>query len=77
VPGKPVVHGAESPGEALRRQARELIESIPAIDLPSAIAFLEFLRQRGAEAMLRARPSSLEDDNDASLDADDRAALRA
>ncbi len=50
VPGKPVVHGAESPGEALRRQARELIESIPAIDLPSAIAFLEFLRIRGDAA---------------------------
>src|SRR5438270_11327528 len=39
VPGKPVVHGAEAPGEALRRQARELIDTIPAIDLPSAIAF--------------------------------------
>src|SRR5690349_12372442 len=49
VPGKPVVHGAEAPGEALRRQARDLIDTIPAIDLPSAIAFLEFLRQRGAE----------------------------
>src|SRR5205085_355998 len=34
VPGKPVVHGAEAPGEALRRQARELIDTIPAIDLP-------------------------------------------
>lgn len=55
VPGKPVVHGAEAPGEALRRQARELIESIPAIDLPSALAFLEFLKQRGAEAMARQR----------------------
>lgn len=55
VPGKPVVHGAEAPGEALRRQARELIESIPAIDLPSALAFLEFLKQRGADAMARAR----------------------
>ena len=54
VPGKPVVHGAESPGEALRRQARELIDTIPAIDLPSALAFLEFLRARGAEAMARA-----------------------
>src|SRR6478736_6395773 len=51
VPGKPVVHGAEAPGEALRRQARELIDAIPALDLPSAIAFLEFLRARGAEAL--------------------------
>ena len=53
VPGKPVVHGAEAPGEALRRQARELIDAIPAIDLPSAIAFLEFLRARGAAAIER------------------------
>jgi hypothetical protein len=52
VPGKPIVHGAEAPGEALRRQARELIDAIPAIDLPSAIAFLEFLRERGAESLL-------------------------
>ena len=54
VPGKPVVHGAEAPGEALRRQARELIDAIPAIDLPSAIAFLEFLRQRGTDVLARA-----------------------
>jgi hypothetical protein len=50
VSGKPVVHGTEAPGEALRRQARDLIETIPAIDLPSAIAFLEFLRARGDAA---------------------------
>ncbi len=80
VPGKPVVHGAESPGEALRRQARDLIESIPAIDLPSAIAFLEFLRQRGGE-LTRPRVSTAEldhdddddDDRDAALEGDDRA----
>ncbi len=47
-----IVHGTEAPGEALRRQARELIDSIPAIDLPSAIAFLEFLRERGAQALV-------------------------
>jgi len=47
VEGKPVVHGTEPPGEALRRQARDLIDGIAAIDLPSAIAFLEFLRERG------------------------------
>jgi hypothetical protein len=52
-PGKPVVHGTEAPGEALRRQARDLIETIAAIDLPSAIAFLEFLRSRGGEAIMR------------------------
>ena len=73
VPGKPVVHGAEAPGEALRRQARELIESIPAIDLPSALAFLEFLKQRGAEQMARAR---VDESNDADRD-DDSAVLSA
>jgi hypothetical protein len=62
VPGKPVVHGAEAPGEALRRQARELIDGIPAIDLPSALAFLEFLKQRGAETMARSRADDADDD---------------
>jgi hypothetical protein len=51
--GRPVVHGTEAPGEALRRQARDLIETIPAIELPTAIAFLEFLKQRSAEAMAK------------------------
>ena len=49
--GRPVVHGTEAPGEALRRQARDLIETIAAIELPTAIAFLEFLKQRSAEAL--------------------------
>jgi hypothetical protein len=52
--GRPVVHGSEAPGEALRRQARDLIETIPAIELPTAIAFLEFLKQRSAEALAKA-----------------------
>ncbi len=67
VPGRPVVHGAEAPGEALRRQARELIDTIPAIDLPSALAFLEFLKQRGADAIGRHRAG----DDDASTAPDD------
>lgn len=46
----PIVHGTEPPGEALRRQARDLLDGIPAIELPSAIAFLEFLRDRGSQA---------------------------
>ena len=50
---RPTVPGVETPGEALRRQARELIDTIPAIDLPSAIAFLEFLRARGIEQAAR------------------------
>ena len=53
--GRPVVHSTEAPGEALRRQARDLIETIPAIELPTAIAFLEFLRARSAEALAKER----------------------
>jgi hypothetical protein len=62
--GRPVVHGIEAPGEALRRQARELIETIPAIDLPTAIAFLEFLKQRSAEQTARSEDPN--DDHDPS-----------
>src|SRR3954471_17563011 len=51
--GRPVVHGTEAPGEALRRQARDLIETIPAIELPTAIAFLEFLKQRSAHVLAK------------------------
>jgi hypothetical protein len=51
VTSKPLAHGTEPPGEALRRQARELIDGIPAIDLPAALAFLEFLRQRGGQTL--------------------------
>jgi hypothetical protein len=43
----------EAPGEILRRQARELLDEIPAAELPSALAFLEFLRDRGASVLLR------------------------
>jgi hypothetical protein len=53
--GRPVVHGTEAPGEALRRQARDLIETIPAIEMPTAIAFLEFLKARSAEALATER----------------------
>jgi hypothetical protein len=42
----------EAPGEILRRQARELLDEIPAVELPSALAFLEFLRERGATSLL-------------------------
>lgn len=52
--GRPVVHGTEAPGEALRRQARDLIETIAAIELPTAIAFLEFLKQRSTDAIAKA-----------------------
>jgi len=44
--------GAISPAEVLRRQAKELIDVIPAIDLTAAIAFLEFLRDRGSSKLV-------------------------
>jgi hypothetical protein len=47
-----VVTNSESPGEILRRQARELIDEIPASEMPTAIVFLEFLRERGAASLL-------------------------
>ncbi len=59
--GRPVVHGSEAPGEALRRQARDLIETIPAIELPTANAFLEFLKQRSAEALAKEHEHDDED----------------
>jgi hypothetical protein len=47
----------DSPGEILRRQARELIEEIPAAEMPTAIVFLKFLRERGATSLLGGLPS--------------------
>jgi hypothetical protein len=47
----PLQH-TEAPGEILRRQAKEVIDAIPAVELPSAIAFLEFLRDRGSSSLL-------------------------
>jgi hypothetical protein len=74
---RPIPSG-EAPGEILRRQARDLLDEIPAAELPSALAFLEFLRDRGASTLLRPstgerrRPSLDSDaDNDADLDDDD------
>jgi len=64
--GRPVVHGTEAPGEALRRQARDLIETIPAIELPTAIAFLEFLKARSLEALAKEQKESVHDDEDPS-----------
>lgn len=43
---------SDSPGEILRRQARDLLDAIPAAELPSALVFLEFLRDRGATSLL-------------------------
>src|SRR5438045_2222763 len=64
-----VVPSGEAPGEILRRQARELLDEIPAAELPPALAFLEFLRDRAPSSLLGATPSprrapELEDDDD-------------
>src|SRR5262245_40442718 len=48
-------HQTEGPGEILRRQAKELIDQIPAVELPAAIAFLDFLRERGVAELGRVR----------------------
>ena len=53
--------GGEPPGEALRRQARELLDVIAAAELPSAIAFLEFLRERSGGAVKPLVPLASED----------------
>lgn len=49
------IPNGEAPGEILRRQARDLLDEIAAAELPSALAFLEFLRERGAGALLSGR----------------------
>ncbi len=45
----------EGPGDILRRQAKELIDLVPAVELPAAIAFLDFLRERGVAELGRVR----------------------
>jgi hypothetical protein len=63
-----VVPSGEAPGEILRRQARDLLDEIPAAELPPALAFLEFLRDRGPSSLLGApvspRRPALDDDDD-------------
>lgn len=43
---KPIGTRGEGPTETLRRQARELIDALPALELPSVIAYLRFLREK-------------------------------
>jgi hypothetical protein len=48
--------GGEGPGEILRRQAKELIDQVPAVELPAAIAFLDYLKERGVQELVRVHP---------------------
>jgi hypothetical protein len=52
---RPAAAAGDSPGEILRRQAKELIDQIPAVELPAAIAFLDFLRERGVGELGRVK----------------------
>jgi hypothetical protein len=52
---RPQAQGGEGPGEILRRQAKELIDQVPAVELPAAIAFLDFLRERGVGELGRVK----------------------
>jgi hypothetical protein len=54
-----VIPTGESAGEILRRQARDLIDEIPAAEMPTAIVFLEFIRERGATSLLGVNPADL------------------
>jgi hypothetical protein len=67
------IPSGEAPGENLRRQARDLLDEIPAAELPSALAFLEFLRDRGTSPLLRPsggerRRTAIEGDDDTEAD---------
>ena len=69
---RPLPSATEPPGEALRRQARDLIDVLPAIELPSALAFLEFLRGRGGDTLRRTRDDVPQPDRSNHPGADDR-----
>jgi hypothetical protein len=43
---KPIGNRGEGPTETLRRQARELVDALPALELPSLIAYLKFLKDK-------------------------------
>ena len=53
----------------------ELIDSLPALELPSALAFLEFLQVKGTKALAQANAgrgdSRRADDSPAEIDVDD------
>jgi hypothetical protein len=43
---KPIGQRGEGPTETLRRQARELVDTLPALELPALIAYIRFLCDR-------------------------------
>lgn len=43
---KPIGDRGEGPTETLRRKARDLLDGLPALELPAAIAYLRFLSER-------------------------------
>jgi hypothetical protein len=67
----------EAPGEILRRQARDLLDEIPAAELPSALAFLTFLRDRGASTLLAPEGRHRADEVTADPDPEPEHAARA
>lgn len=56
---KPIGTRGEGPTETLRRQARELIDDLPALELPSVIAYLKFLRDK-SPSVDPERPAGIE-----------------
>jgi hypothetical protein len=66
-PAEPVetprsIPSGEAPGEILRRQARELLDVVPSAELPTALAFLEFLRDRVPSSLFNPRRGEGPDD---------------
>lgn len=59
-----LTHTGEAPGEILRRQARDLLDEIPAAELPTALVFLQFLRERGAASLLGNELKSAADEHE-------------
>jgi hypothetical protein len=46
----------QGPADVLRKQIRTLVDLLPACELHSAKVFLEFLREKGSEELMAARP---------------------
>jgi len=57
---KPIGQRGEGPTETLRRQARELVDDLPALELPALIAYLHFLRDRNPSIPGEAAERTLE-----------------